>query len=499
MSNLENILGINFPKEININGVTNCSHKVKDGFIFFALDGINTHGSKYISHAIDLGASLVIHNDSSYLSNKKNIIFVDDLCNFDALTNKNKVFIFLEEFYKLHDMQSKNNYFAFTGTNGKTSTAYLTHQMLVKSGYDSLYIGTLGTKYNNEVLNKSISSKTTPDIFEFFEIFSFYNFHDSVSVCIEISSHALSQKRLKAISLYNSAALLNIGTDHLDYHSNLKEYTDIKFQIFNPSSPLMLINDNLIAYKDNYDYIRAAEYPLTTISKENKSADIYYEIFSSETDKSLFSITINNPPIGYFPSSSYTYKFSCELFPEFNIENLVFGICSIGFSDFSHMHTNELDYLDLPKGRTELIKNISANVIIDFAHNAEGLELFLSSIKNYFAKIVVVFGCGGDRDKLKRPKMMKAAINNASEVIFTSDNSRSENFNSIFYDAMEGNDQERVIPIEDRREAIIHGSSLLIEKDDCLVILGKGHEETQETSGKTIFFSDHEVVNEIYK
>ena len=76
MSNLENILGINFPKEININGVTNCSHKVKDGFIFFALDGINTHGSKYISHAIDLGASLVIHNDSSYLSNKKNIIFV---------------------------------------------------------------------------------------------------------------------------------------------------------------------------------------------------------------------------------------------------------------------------------------------------------------------------------------------------------------------------------------------------------------------------------------
>ena len=120
MSNLENILGINFPKEININGVTNCSHKVKDGFIFFALDGINTHGSKYISHAIDLGASLVIHNDSSYLSNKKNIIFVDDLCNFDALTNKNKVFIFLEEFYKLHDMQSKNNYFAFTGTNGKT-------------------------------------------------------------------------------------------------------------------------------------------------------------------------------------------------------------------------------------------------------------------------------------------------------------------------------------------------------------------------------------------
>jgi UDP-N-acetylmuramyl tripeptide synthase len=124
--------------------------------------------------------------------------------------------------------------------------------------------------------------------------------------------------------------------------------------------------------------------------------------------------------------------------------------------------------------------------------------LFLLSIKNYFKKIVVVFGCGGDRDKLKRPKMMKAAIGNASKIIFTSDNSRSESFNSIFNDALKGNNHEKVISIEDRREAIIQGSKL-IDKDDCLVILGKGHEETQEASGKKVFFSDHGVVNEIYK
>ena len=498
MNSLEKILGINFPKNISINGVTNNSHNVKDGFIFFALEGLHVHGSKYISHAIELGASMVIHNDLEYLSNKENIIYIEDLCTFDSCTHKNKVFLFLEEFYKLYDIQSINNYFAFTGTNGKTSTAYLTHQMLVRSGYESIYIGTLGTKYNNEEINNSISSKTTPDIFELFEIFSFYNFHDSVSVCIEISSHALSQERLKGISIYNSAALLNIGSDHLDYHGSLKEYTDIKFQIFNPSSPLMLISENLSQFKDKYEYLKNSRYQLTTISKTNKSADIYYKIDSIDKGQSLFNISINNPPIGYFPSSSQTYKFSCKLFPEFNIENLVFGICSIGFADFSKKNINDLNYLILPKGRTELINNIPANVIIDFAHNAEGIELFLLSIKNYFRKIVVVFGCGGDRDRSKRPKMLKAAIGNSSKVIFTSDNSRSESFNSIFNDALKGNNPDKVISIEDRKEAIIKGSKL-IDKDDCLVILGKGHEETQEISGKKVFFSDHEVVNEIYK
>lgn len=498
MSSLESILGVNFPKDVIINGVTNNSQKVKDGFVFFALKGINSHGSEYIGEAIDSGASLVIHDDPNYINNEDNVIYVKDLSIFDSFTFKNKIFLFLEEFYKLYDIQNKNNYFAFTGTNGKTSTAYLTHQILVKSGYESIYIGTLGTKYNDEQMNKSISSKTTPDIFEFFEIFNFYNFHDSVSVCIEISSHALSQERLKGISFYNSAALLNIGTDHLDYHGNSKAYANAKFQIFNPSCPLMLINDNLTKLEDNYNYLKNDNYKLTSISKVNKSADIYYEVVSSDIDKSLFNIKINNPPIGYFPSSSTTYKFSCRLFPEFNIENLVFGICSIGFSDFSQSAINNLNYLNLPKGRTELINNIPANVIIDFAHNAEGLELFLSSIKNYFSKLIVVFGCGGDRDRSKRPKMMQAAIANASDIIFTTDNSRSEDFSSIFEDAVEGNKEEKIIPIEDRREAIIYGSKL-VGDDDCLVILGKGHEETQEISGKTNFFSDHEVVNEIYK
>jgi UDP-N-acetylmuramyl tripeptide synthase len=152
----------------------------------------------------------------------------------------------------------------------------------------------------------------------------------------------------------------------------------------------------------------------------------------------------------------------------------------------------------MPPGRAQIISKIPANVIIDFAHNAEGFDFFLSSINDSYKKLIIIFGCGGDRDKEKRPKMLAAAIQYGHKVIFTSDNSRSERFKDIFNDASIGNDIKDVLIIEDRKEAIIRGSQL-IGNNDCLVILGKGHEDTQETNGEIIYFNDYEVVNEIYK
>ena len=495
--NLEKILGVTFPHGIKISNTTNSTKKVKKDSIYFGLQGSNTHGSKYIKKAFELGASIAIHNDESYKPESKNIFFVSDLEDMDRQL-KNKIYYFLEEFYKVFDIQNNNNFFTFTGTNGKTTSAYLCHQLLVNKGYESIYIGTLGTQYNNTEFNNSISSKTTPDIFELFEIFKFYNFSDSVSVCIEMSSHALEQKRLKNISSLNSCSVLNIGTDHLDYHGNIQNYTNAKFKIFDNTCAVNLIDFDLISLSNNYSFVKNTSNGLTSISNNNKSADIYYEITESSFKRSLFEVTINNPPVGYFPYSKKKYIFSCNLFPDFNIDNLVYAISSIGFSDFIENEINDLSYLTTPKGRAELIKNLPINVIIDFAHNAEGVELFLSSIKKYFEDLVIVFGCGGDRDKFKRPKMLATAIKFGSKVIFTSDNSRSEEFKDIFSDASNGNNIKNVINIEDRREAIIEGTKL-IRHNDCLVILGKGHEETQEINGKSFYFSDHEVVNEIYK
>ena len=151
----------------------------------------------------------------------------------------------------------------------------------------------------------------------------------------------------------------------------------------------------------------------------------------------------------------------------------------------------------LPKGRAEIIRDIPSNIIIDYAHNHEAVRLFLSSIKNQYDNLIVIIGCGGGRDKSKRSKMLSAAIRDSSKVIFTSDNSRSEDFEDIFKDAAKNNNTENVVKIKDRKQAIIFGAKE-ISNNDCLVILGKGHEETQEENNQISYFSDHEVVNEIY-
>jgi UDP-N-acetylmuramyl-tripeptide synthetase len=501
VNELEKILDVTFPNNTVIINATNSTKKVEKNSIFFGLQGTKVHGSKYIEEALSLGASICIHDDSKYKSNKANVFYIDDLSKrTDMFTNKEseqktRIYYFLEYLYEMQNT-NKHNIRAFTGTNGKTSSAYLCHQLLLNKGMDSLYIGTIGAQLNNKALNNSICKKTTPDIFEFFEILNALEIRNNINICIEISSHALDQARLNDLSFFTSC-LLNIGKDHLDYHKSIEDYTNTKLSIFNSSSQLKLINADLKPIASYKKINRGL--PLTSISNSNELANVYYKIIESGVNGALFEVqTSSQIHLSQDSNKRRRYKFQCKLFPDFNIDNLIFAIESSGYETFSEEGINNLNFLTLPKGRTELVPNISSNVIIDYAHNAQGFIFFLSSIKDYFSSIVIVFGCGGERDKKKRPEMLKIAIKNAREVIFTSDNSRSEDFKQIFADSLKGNEGKKVIVIEDRKEAIIHGSNL-IGDNDCLVILGKGHEQTQEINGKTFYFSDHEVVNEIYK
>jgi len=187
MSKFSNILGIEIPKDTKISSATNSTKKIKKDSIFFGLQGSKIHGSSFAQEALNLGASIVVHDDVNLKIRNKNIFYVENL--------ENKIIDFLNALYEI-DINS-NNFFTFTGTNGKTSAAYLCHQLLTNMEYDSIYIGTLGAQYKNKEFNNSFSSKTTPDIFELFEIINSLNIGlDSVSICIEISSHALDQKRL---------------------------------------------------------------------------------------------------------------------------------------------------------------------------------------------------------------------------------------------------------------------------------------------------------------
>ena len=486
MSKLENILGLNFPEDTKISFATNSSDKVKKNSIFFGLPGTKNHGSRYCEKAIDLGASLAVHNDPEYKNENLNIFYIEDL--------EGKIIDFLNNLY--HIDLNDHNFFAFTGTNGKTSSAYLCHQILISQGHMSLYIGTLGVQLNHEKIITNLSLKTTPDIFELFHILHSFRLDVGLNICIEVSSHALNQGRLNNIDWLNSTSILNITNDHMDYHKNIEAYRDAKFDIFRFKSSVRLIDEESYKFNENYDFINNNK--LSVISSSNNFCDIHYKINEISLKKTIFEIFINNSPPGYRNKDKRKYKFHCNIFPEFNIHNLVFAICSIGFDEFIENNINDLTFLKLPKGRSEIIKNISSNIIIDYAHNHDAINYLLSSLNKYYENLVVVMGCGGDRDKLKRSKMLKAALQNSSEVIFTSDNSRSEDFEDIFTDASKNNNTENVVKIKDRKKAIVFASKK-ISHNDCLVILGKGHEETQEEKNKTSFFSDHEVVNEIYK
>ena len=444
MNELEKILGITFPDKTVITNATNTTKKVKKNSIFFGLQGTKVHGSKYIEEAMNLGASISVHDDPKYKSNKANVFYIDDLSKrIDMFTykeseQKTRIYYFLAYLYKMENI-TKHSIRAFTGTNGKTSSAYLCHQLLLSKGTESLYIGTIGVQLNNKELNNSIFKKTTPDIFEFFEILNAFKVRNNI---------------------------------------NIKDYTKTKLSIFNSSSQLKLINADLkpiATYKEIEHGVS-----LTSISNSNELANVCYKIIECGIDGALFEVKTGSQ-INFLQDSNRmkSYKFQCKLFPDFNIDNLIFAIESAGYETFSEEGVNNLNFLTLPKGRTELIPNISSNVIIDYAHNAQGFEFFLSSIKDYFSSIVIVFGCGGERDKQKRPEMLNIAIKNARDVIFTSDNSRSEDFKEIFADSIRGNEEKKVIVIEDRKEAIIYGSNL-ISDNDCLVVLGKGHEQTQE-------------------
>ena len=521
MNELEEILGIKFPEGTIISGVTNSTKKIKKDYIFFGLPGTKKHGSKYIDRALELGASIIVHNDPKYHSKEENIFFIQDLYEFHPIINPifdlydentgSKHFRFLEKFYDIYNINqigSDIKFHGFTGTNGKTTSANLCHQIFSHLGFNTLYIGTLGVQFNNNDINKSLISKTTPDIFELFEILNFYNFKEG-EICIELSSHALDQDRLHGVRL-EYAAIMNIEEDHLDYHGNLQDYANSKFKILG-----MLRPDNfwidpdsklLIKYLNKFFIDNDYSEPKKEIEKHSLAFENLYK----DDKKTFFHLDISNPVTtkimdGYRVSNrlgarNTSHKFLTTLFPYFNIKNLMFALIPIMLKDTkSRLNDglNDLSYLRLPKGRIDLIEGIAKNIIIDYAHNLDAFETVLSSIKENYDNLIIVFGCGGDRDKLKRSKMMRSALKHCKNIIFTSDNSRSESFQDIFKDAASGNDVDDVIVINDRKEAIIHGSKL-IGDNDCLLILGKGHEETQETDGNIEHFSDYEVVHEIY-
>ena len=332
-----------------------------------------------------------------------------------------------------------------TGTNGKTSTSYLIYQALNLAGIKCSYIGTIGFYLENDI--KKLNN-TTPDICDLYEMIIESINCGCKAVVMEVSSHALKLGRVNTLK-FDYAILTNITEDHLDFHKTYKDYYKTKMSIFKKLK-----------------------------KKGTKISDIKIENYD-----------INND---YFEYNNKIYN--TKIKGEYNIKNI---IPSIIILDKMNIDSRKIiPQLCLPPGRMQIINYKNNSIIIDYAHTPDAMEKIISTVKimNH-NKIITIFGCGGNREKEKRPKMGEIASLLSDYVILTNDNPRDENPKEIIREIRKNMNNNYKI-IYDRKKAIQEGIKMLKE-NDVLLILGKGHEEYQVIDNKKIFFSDLYTVYDI--
>ena len=332
-----------------------------------------------------------------------------------------------------------------TGTNGKTSTSYLIYQALNLAGIKCSYIGTIGFYLENDI--KKLNN-TTPDICDLYEMIIESINCGCKAVVMEVSSHALKIGRVNTLK-FDYAILTNITEDHLDFHKTYKDYYKTKMSIFKKLK-----------------------------KKGTKISDIKIENYD-----------INND---YFKYNNKIYN--TKIKGEYNIKNI---IPSIIILDKMNIDSRKIiPQLCLPPGRMQIIKFKNNNIIIDYAHTPDAMEKIISTVKimNH-NRIITIFGCGGNREKEKRPKMGEIASLLSDYVILTNDNPRDENPKEIIREIKQNMNNNYKI-IYDRKKAIQEGIKML-EENDVFLILGKGHEEYQIIDNKKIFFSDLYTVYDI--
>jgi len=467
-------LNINIDEEISISGISSTSKLIKKNECFIALQGIRSHGVDYVDEAISNGAACILHNKKNYsLNHQIPCFFVEDLF------EKQKEILL--KFYGINE--DKLKFLIFTGTNGKTSTAYFSYQLLLAANKDAILVGTLGIESKK---NFQETKNTTPNLFEIFKFISKERYENDLYICIEASSHGLEQNRLIGIKA-ETRALLNIEQDHLDFHKNIKNYIASKLKILNFSSKNRIILNGDCETTSILMEEELKEYDKCIVSSSNKKADYFYSIEASDKFGSRFKLIVGKNCM----------NFKVRFFQKYNVCNLVFAIATLNQIEKNiFLEKNFIESVSLPKGRAKMISKNSKKILIDYAHNLGGMKAIVSSAANIYDGLVIVYGCGGERDNSDRDKMMKFACTNSRIVIFTSDNNRDESFQSILDDSKKDQEYSNLIVEADRKQAIKKGIENLIE-NEILLILGKGHEEFQEINGTTKPFNDQRVVEKI--
>ena len=429
-----------------INIKTN-SRKVKPGDTFVAIKGFTVDGHDYIEDAIKAGATKIVCEHGSYS--------VETLV---VPSTKEWVQKYIVDNYK--DEVNKLRIIGVTGTNGKTTTCFLTYQALKKLGVNAAYMGTIGFYYGD---TKYELNNTTPEILDLYYYFIESLEQGVTDVVMEVSSHSLCEKRVEGLE-FSEVAFTNLTEDHLDYHKTMENYLNAKLLILK-----QIKKDGVVIVNNDDDYGKYFE--VGNYKTLGYSGDNYKILDYSQTDKgTLISFMVDGK----------NYEVETNLRSKFNVYNYLTCLAllnNLGFSIDEIAEVTKSIYP--PKGRCEQIAVNGGEAVIDYAHTPDAVDKIISAfLENKKGKVITIVGCGGDRDPLKRPIMGNIASEKSDYVIFTSDNPRTEDPKAILDDIVKGVRKDNYEVEIDRPIAIRKGLDM-IGKNDVLLILGKGHENYQ--------------------
>ncbi|MCY8809542.1 UDP-N-acetylmuramoyl-L-alanyl-D-glutamate--2,6-diaminopimelate ligase [Bacillus atrophaeus] len=449
------------------------SREVKTGSLFVCVKGYTVDGHDFAQKAVENGASAIVAERELDVSVPVTIV----------RNSQRALSVLSDAFYGQPTKQLQ--LIGITGTNGKTSTSHMVDEILKKAGKRTGLIGTMYIKINEETFPVK---NTTPESVTLQKTFKKMNDNHVDTAIMEVSSHALSMGRVHGCD-YDIAVFTNLTQDHLDYHKTMDEYRQAKSLLFSqlggafnhekPKRAILNADDEASAY---YEKVTAAH--ISTYGIKN-DADVMAKHIKTTAQGTSFELVTNKG----------TKPITISLVGQFNVYNVLAAVATCIAAGIPFETVAEaVEELHGVRGRFELVnKNQEFPVIVDYAHTPDSLENVLKTCKDMTeGKVFVVVGCGGDRDKTKRPKMAKIAVQLADEPIFTSDNPRSEDPLAILRDMEAGVENEYYHSIANREQAIFFAIANA-RKGDVVLIAGKGHETYQQIGAETFDFDDAEV------
>ncbi|MCI8804575.1 MAG: UDP-N-acetylmuramoyl-L-alanyl-D-glutamate--2,6-diaminopimelate ligase [Clostridiales bacterium] len=465
--------------DVDIKFLTIDSRNVSEGALFVCISGFNVDGHKFIKSACEKGAAAVLCMKDLEIEEDVTVIKVRDTREALALIS-NDFFDKPSEKFKL---------IGVTGTNGKTSSTYFIETILNSVGRKSGVIGTVetrigGEKFIPDEVGIHIAASTTPDNIELNMLFNVMAEKNVDNVIMEVSSHALELKKVDYCDFY-IGVFTNLTQDHLDLHGNMENYCNAKSRLFK------MCKYGIVNADDKYfdKIIKNADCEIITFGID-KNCDIKALNIRYYMDKVRFDVLIDGN----------IYPFELNIPGRFSVYN---ALGAIGVALRMGMSVSDIqkgvNMIKGVPGRIQNIKNDKGfNVIVDYAHTPDGLENIINSVRGFTkGKIITVFGCGGDRDRKKRPIMGEIVSKLSDFSVLTSDNPRSEEPSSIIKEIETGVKPitKNYISIVDRKEAIFKAIAMA-GKGDSVIIAGKGHEDYEIFADRTIHFDDTEVAKE---